>query len=348
MNAAQTASAVRRGAGLFRDVPRAVLSVTGSDRVRWLNGMISNDVAILAPGPSGSGCYAVLLTAQGRIVSDLQVLARSDAFWIDLEASACAAVVERLTKYIIADDVEITELSAEFDRFALEGPAAREIFARAVPGAPLLAPDAWAEVEVAGGPVTVAAFGWSGEAALQFFAVAGTGGAVAEVLRGAGEGSGLVDASATTHEILRIEAGVPRTGFELDESVLPAEAGLARAIATTKGCYTGQEVVERLRSQGKASHLLVGLESTEGVTFEIGAAVEVDDKRVGEVTSACVSAAVGPIALAFLRRAVAEPGTAVRVAGRGARVARLPFAASGSKARRGDAATSGQDDGAAG
>lgn len=328
MNAGETASAIRRGAGLFRNLSRTVVCVTGSDRVRWLNGMVSNDVSKLEPGPEHSGCYAVLLTAQGRIVSDLQVLARSDAFWLDLEAGEAATVVERLNKYIIADDVELSECEVELERMALEGPSAFEIFASAVADAPNIAPDGCADVALAGVPVTVAAFGWSGESALQFFVAAGSGDAVADALRAAGAEFGLVDASADALEILRIEAGVPRSGVDLDESVLPAEAGLERAVATTKGCYTGQEVVERLRSRGKASHLLIGLETSSSEAFEVGAAIEVDAKRVGEVTSACVSPVAGPIALAFVRRAFAEPGTEVRVSGRSARVVRLPFAVS--------------------
>jgi folate-binding protein YgfZ len=325
MNVADTARAVRRGAGLFRDLPRDVVRISGSDRVRWLNGMVSNDVARLAPGSSNSGCYAVLLTAQGRIVSDLQVLLRPDAFWIDLDAAASATVVEHLTKYIIADDVELSRCGTEFDRLALEGPTAREIFARSVPDAPDIASDACADVELGGVPVTVAAFGWTGEPALQIFAAAGTGAAVTEALRDASADSDLVDAGAEALEILRIEAGTPRVGFDLDESVLPAEAGLERGIATTKGCYTGQEVVERLRSRGKVSHLLVGLETAGDEPLVPGAAVEADSKRVGEVTSACVSPTAGPIALAFVRRAFAEPGTALRAGDRSARIARLPF-----------------------
>jgi folate-binding protein YgfZ len=329
LNRVEKAAAVRRGAGLFCDLARGVIAVCGSDRTRWLNGMISNDVTGLAPGASGSGCYAVLLTPQGRIVSDLQVLERGDSFWIDLADAAIGAVSERLERYIIADDVQLADRRADFERLGLEGPAAFEIFSRAAQDAPRLAPDACTDVKLAGAAVTAAAFGWSGEAALQLFAPAGTGAAVAEVLRAAGEDLGLVECDDGVLEILRIEAGVPRFGADLDESVLPAEAGLDRAVSTTKGCYTGQEVVERLRSQGKVSHRLVGLTTAGDRPFAAGAEVAAAGKRVGEVTSACLSPAAGAIALAFVRRAFAEPDTELQVAGRTARVCELPFSAGG-------------------
>ena len=119
MNRLEQAAAVRRGAGLFCALPRGVIAVAGSDRGRWLNGMISNDVSSLEPGTSSSGCYAALLTPQGRIVADLQVLERGEVFWLDLEASAVRTVIERLERYVIADDVHLADRSANFDRLGL-------------------------------------------------------------------------------------------------------------------------------------------------------------------------------------------------------------------------------------
>jgi len=325
VNRLAAAAAVRRAAGLFSELPRAVIEVTGSDRTRWLDGMLSNDVASLEPGTSRSGCYATLLTPKGRIVADLQVLLRGEGFWLDLARDAVPAVVEHLGRYIIADDVELVDRSTDFVRLGLEGPAALEIFARSVSNAPRLAPDSCADVEIAGVPLLVAAFGWSGEAALQLFAPVSAAPVVAARIRESGADLGLVEADFEVLEILRIEAGVPRLGAELDETVLPAEAGLERAVATGKGCFTGQEVVERLRSQGKVSHCLVGLETPGSEPVDVGATVTSDGARIGEVTSACISPAAGAIALAFVRRVHAEPDAAVEVGGRRGRVVRLPF-----------------------
>ncbi|MBW2286217.1 MAG: aminomethyltransferase family protein [Deltaproteobacteria bacterium] len=333
MNVGACAVAVRRGAGLMRELPRGVIQVVGSDRTRWLNSMITNDVSSLAVGPANSGRYAALLSPKGRIIADLQVLERGDAYWLDIDAAAVACVLETLGRYIIADDVELVDRSADFDRLGLEGPTLFELVRELASGLEILEPDACTDVDLGGSAMTVARFGWSGEAALQFFTPAGTGAELADRLFEAGTAAGLVEASGEVLETLRIEAGIPRFGAELDESVLPAEAGLDRAISIDKGCYLGQEVVERMRSQGQASHRLVGLVAAGEESFVPGETLSSGGKSVGEVTSACRSEGIGPIALAFVRRAFAEPGSRLEATGRDVSVASLPFVA-GSPPRR--------------
>jgi folate-binding protein YgfZ len=140
-----------------------------------------------------------------------------------------------------------------------------------------------------------------------------------------------VEGDRDTLEILRIEAGIPRLGAELDEDVFPAEAGLvARAVSLTKGCFTGQEIVARLESRGQVNHRLVGLRfegtaaPTPGEGLDDG-----DGKRVGEVTSGCVSPGAGAIGLGYVRRTLALAGTALRAGSRSVEVADLPLVAPG-------------------
>ena len=213
---------------------------------------------------------------------------------------------------------------------ALEGPAAGAVMERAL-GEPLaLAENACADVRLAGSDCLLAAYSFSGETAYQVFAPKTVADRVAAALSEAGEGDGLVSAEAEVLEMLRIEAGRPRFGSELDESTLPAEARLDDAVSTTKGCYTGQEVVARLRSRGQVKHMLVGLRFEAGEPPKGGAEVtELGGKarQLGEVTSACESPQVGAIALAFVRRPFDEPGTEVAVGPARARVAALPFVA---------------------
>jgi folate-binding protein YgfZ len=332
MNAAEQALRCREGAGLFRLAGRGLVAVEGADRVRWLNGMLTNDVAKLAAGRERSGCYALLLTRIGRIVADVHVLLREEAFWLEAEQPAVATLLATLGKYIIADDVRLSEATQGWERFALEGPAASAIFAIAAGEAPGLAPDAADRFEIAGTPLLAGAWGVSGEDALQLFVPVGGGAAVAEALRRAGAGRALIEAGEDALEILRIEAGTPRLGRELSEAVLPAEVGLARAISSTKGCYTGQEIVSRMATRGGASHALVGLVLADGPAPAPGAVVSAQTDRVGEVTSATVSPSAGAIALAYVRRPHAVPGTALLVEGRAARVAALPFVAPRSRA----------------
>jgi folate-binding protein YgfZ len=317
----------RDAAGLFRLPGRGLVTVEGADRARWLDGMLTNQVATLEPGRARSGCYALLLTRIGRIVTDLHVIERGDAFWLECEAAAVAPLLATLAKFVVADDVRLADRSPGWERLALEGPASPRVFEAAAGEAPGLAPDAADGFELAGTPVIAGAWGVSGEPALQLFVPAGTGDVVYAALRRAGERHGLLEAGEDALEVLRIEAGTPRFGRELTESVLPAEAGLARAVSTTKGCYTGQEIVARMASRGEASHALAGLSLASEPLPAPGAAVTAGASRVGEVTSAALSASAGAIALAYLRRAHAAPGTRLGVEGREARVTALPFVA---------------------
>lgn len=281
MSAGDAVRAARVTAAIFPLADRALLEVRGGDRIRFLQGQLTHDVAGLDPAGPRSGCQALLLTAQGRIVADLHVLARPDELWLETEA-----------------------------------------------GAPLA---------LAGAEGWVAAFGWSGETALQLFVPAAAAGAAAEALRAAGGPLEAAWGDARALEVLRIEAGIPRGGAELGEDVLPAEARLVeRAVSFTKGCYTGQEVVARMHSRGRVGHLLVGLAlPADGALPAPGAPLLHDGAKVGALTSVARSPAAGAIGLGFVRSAHAEPGTELGCPGGIARVVALPFVAPGSGAGTG-------------
>ncbi len=325
MTAQADAAAARRSAALFRLEGRGLLAVTGGDRVRWLDGMVSGDVASLAPG---RGCAALALTRQGRIVADLHVLQRGDEIWLELALGALGPLVEHLDKFIIADDVSLEDRSGAFARLALEGPAALSFLREAAGEVDPIAPDAARDLALAGATVTAWAWGWSGEPALQLLVPAASAPAVVEAL---GAGGRLPEGGSEALEILRIEAGVPAFGAELDETVLPAEAGLEDAVSFDKGCYTGQEVVARMASRGQAGHRLVGLSFPGGECAPAGTKISDRRREVGELTSACVSPSAGAIGLGFVRRGHEAPGTALEADGREARVAALPFVAPGGR-----------------
>ncbi len=328
MSDADDALAVRRGAGLFAMETRGLLEITGGDRVRWRNGMVSNDVEALEPGPARSGCYATLLSRKGRIVTDLHVLLRPEAYWLELSRDVVSEITSTLEKFIVADDVELADRSADTDRLGLEGPAARAILGAAAdaPAAcPDLAPAACADLRIGGVDAVVAAFGWSGETAYQILAPAGGGDAVAACLEEAAEPGALRRTSEAVLEILRVEAGIPRLGAELSDDVLPDEARLEAAISTTKGCYTGQEIVARLDSRGHVNHRLVGLRFDGDAPPEPDAELALEDgKVVGEVTSSCLSS-LGPIGLGYARLPHDAPGSVLRCGSQTARVAALPL-----------------------
>ncbi len=283
-----------------RDHARGLVEVRGSDAGRWLDGMVTNETIALSPG---GGCYAALLTPKGRIVADLHVLAREDGYWLDTSAWAVPNLLQRLERYIVADDVKLTDRTADFGRFSLEGPEATSLLG--VPDVPV---ESWVTTQVCGVESVAARFGFSGETAWQLFIPGGRLDDVASAL-------GVPVASNEALEILRIEAGIPLLGAELDEEVLPDEAGLDSAISRSKGCYTGQEIVARLHSRGAVNHRLVGLRFEGEQAPNRDSPLVAGERTTGEVTSACLSPSLGPIGLGFVRVEHAEPGTRLECAG---------------------------------
>ena len=308
-------------ARLFRLASRGVIAVRGDDRQRWLDGMLTCNVKKLAPG---GGAHGLLLTPQGRIVGEMHVLHRGDAIWLETESAAVAGVIARLEKFVIADDVALRDETASWARLALEGDGARALVARLGATVPA-AEHGETDVQLAGAACVLARFGFTHAEALQLFVPRGNEDAVIATLVAAGA----EPASETDFEIARVEAGTPWLGRELDESVLPAEARLdGRAVAVDKGCYTGQEVVARMRSRGRHSHLLVGLRLTTGALPALPSALTSERGEAGSVTSAVGSPRFGAIALGFVQAPLAEPGTKLALADGGeAEVVALPFSA---------------------
>lgn len=327
-DAAAQAEAARAAAALFELPGRGVISVEGGDRVRWLDGMVTGDVKGLAAEGPRSGCHALVLTREGRIVAEVHVLARPDRLLAELDRDAISGALAHLGRTLVADDVRLADASAGFARLAVEGPAAADVLAAAL-GAPLvLAADGAAEVALGARRTLAAAYSLSGLPGIQLLADAGDAAAVREALLAAGAALGLAPAGAEALELLRVEHGVPRFGRELTAEVLPAEARLERAVSETKGCYTGQEVVTRMRSRGRVSHLLVGLRfAAEGVAP--GAGLAAGGRAVGSVTSVAASPRFGRIGLGFVRAAAAAPGSELDAGAVRARVVALPFGADG-------------------
>ena len=327
--------AARRSAALFRHSGRGLVEVRGADRIRFLQGQLTADIASLDAAGPRSGCYALVLTPQGRIVVDLHVLARSESIWLETAAASVAPALARLVKYVIADDVELADRSDEIARFGIEGPRASDLLAAAAGTSPELQPESAAELRIAGVEVLAAAYGWSGERAFQLFVPRPKEAAIAMALRDAATACGAAQAGPEALEVLRVEAGIPRAGRELGEDVLPAEARLLeRAVSFSKGCYTGQEVVARMESRGRVGHLLVGL-AFDGALPALGAPLDAGGARVGAVTSVARSPSAGAIGLGYVRRGHDQPGTRLGVDSARARVVPLPFVPGGAASPRG-------------
>jgi folate-binding protein YgfZ len=301
---------LREECGVLNRSARGKLLLKGSEAAEYLQGQLTNDVEGLE---AGEGCYAALLDRKGHMQADMRVLRLvADEVWIDVEPETMAAVRRHLEMYKIGREVELEDVTRARAILSLIGPRSADLA-----GAPPL-PEHASEAIAVGGTECLAVGTVGG---IDLIAAAGD----AERLRAVLGEAGAVEVGAEAAEILRIEAGTPRFGAEMDGGTMPAEAGIVeRAVDFEKGCYIGQETVARLHYRGKPNRHLRGLRlSTPAPT---GTVLALGEKEVGRVGSSCVSPLHGPIALAVLRRE-AEPGTELAVGEDGvtARVVDLPF-----------------------
>jgi folate-binding protein YgfZ len=301
-------AALRTGAALSPLSERMVLAARGADRTTFLQGMLSNDVAKLRPG---QGAHALLLTEQGRVVADLCVLVLDDAIWLDLPASSRERVRTALERFVVADDVEFDELALA--GMALRGPGADAVLARVL-GADVAALPEGAHVEVAyeGGKARVARLAEFGARGFHVWCASED---CEDSLALALLDAGAVSVGPDACEIFRIANGWAREGVDYDAQTLAAEIpSLARAVSYNKGCYLGQEVMERIAARGHVNWLLVRLTADPGVTLAPGAVVREGEAEVGRVTSAAsLPDSARPVALARVRATAASGGTRLAV-----------------------------------
>ena len=240
--------ALHAGAARLDLSRRAKVMLTGDDRARLLHALTTNDIQGLAPG---SGCYAFFLNAQGRVLADAVVLAAEDHILLDMEPETRERMFHHIDHYIIADDVTLEDATDSLALIAVEGPRAADALAGL--GAPL--PEAEYGHAVWGGR-TVARVSWTGAPGFRVFVPAAEGEAFIDQL----EAAGVVAALPEDARAVRLENGRPRYGDDITDVTLPQETQLAAALSFTKGCYLGQEIVERIRSRGHVNRLLVSLE----------------------------------------------------------------------------------------
>jgi tRNA-modifying protein YgfZ len=299
--------ALRESAGMIDRSPRGKLTARGAEAAEYLQGQLTNDVEALAPG---EGCYAALLDRKGHLQGDMRVLRLgADEFWVDTEPIALERVHKHLDTYRVGRDVEIADVGEGHSIISVIGPAAQE-----VTGSGPLPPEG-AHRELAAGRAVATDLG------VDVIVPRADAERAAHELREAGA----VEVSEQAAEILRIESGRPRFGAEMTAATMPAEAGIEqRAVSFTKGCYIGQEPVARLHYKGKPNRQLRGLRLS--APAPAGEAIRSGERDLGTIGSACLSPALGPIALAIVRRE-ASVGDTVKVGDDGttAEIVDLPF-----------------------
>ena len=314
--------AVRNSVGIADVSYRGRYRLIGEDRAKFLHRIISNDVESLS---AGQGTYATLLTHRGKIIADLNVYVLKDMIGIDTAAETTESLFNELDKYIIADDVELSDLTAETGAIAVHGPNASDLI-QSVLGMNELAalPERHNRFREADAlfnyTVVCVRTDTTGETGYTLYTAAEALGPLWERLMTDGARFNVQSIGWNALESLRIEAGIPRYGTELTDAVIPLEAELEHAIDFEKGCYIGQEIVARMKYRGHPNRLLRGIEiegvptSPECAELHQGARVFSGDKEVGWITSSTSSPTLGkPIAMAYLRIAVTEAGSRVQV-----------------------------------
>ena len=265
------------------------IRVTGADAARLLHAMSTNNVNELAPG---SGIYAFFLTDKGRIMADACIFRLGDEFFLDTEAEGAHVIHHHLDKYIIADDAETADESTLWFEVAIEGPdspAAMERLGLPIPPEPFsILSTGWGYVARISSTGPLGFRIWAGEdRRLSLF----------NDLSAA-----LPQATEEEANVVRLENGLPRFDDDFGERYLVQETRLLNAVSFSKGCYLGQEIVERVRSQGKVHRLLTPLRIIGSIPPVTGAKLVSVNAQAGEITSAAYSPALGEVvALAYVR-----------------------------------------------
>ena len=307
--------------GVYHLANRAKIALTGGDRTRWLNGMVTNNVRDLAVG---HGVYAFLLNPQGHILADLYAFNRGESILLDTEESQEPKLLSTFDRYIIMDDVEVADQSKHLTALGIAGPNSRKTLESAGLTFPALEPLQLVDIQWQGQSVTVVC---TDNPAIEGYEIWLAPESVESVLQSLTTlGSQLVGPEAL--ELLRVASGIPHYGRDIRERDLPQETEQQRALHFSKGCYVGQEIVERIRSRGAVHRKFTGF-YVEGPLPEPGAKIQSDGKEIGEITSvATLPAADGMrrVALGYIRREVAIPGKQLIAGSSPLSVAALPFA----------------------
>ncbi len=290
--------ALRQGAAWLDLSARGNIKVTGEDRARLLHAMTTNHIQQLTPG---KGCYAFFLNDKGRILADANILCLGDHLLLDLEPETHQTVYQHLDHYIIADDAVLEDATSTLSTIAVEGP--QSVQALKSIGAAI--PDADYSI-VAWGTRLIARLSSTGALGVFIFVDAAEKSALISEL----EAAGVLAADAEAARIVRIEHGKARFGEDLSERFLAQEANQPHAMNFSKGCYLGQEIVERVRSRGQVHRVLMPLFLETKQPPEPGAKLQIGETSVAEITSAAYSPALDKVAaLAYVRTEHARPHT---------------------------------------
>lgn len=295
---------------------RSRLCLTGTDRIRFLHGQVTNDIKAL---PLGDGCYAALVTAKGRMQSDLNVYCLADELLLDFEPGLTRTVTERLEKYLVADDVQVVDIASHYGLLSVQGPDAAAVVRSLALFSDLPAKmfSFLNTVDPTLGDVYLIKHPRLGTDGFDLFVPVAALGALGDKLVAATQSLAGRACGWQALETTRIEAGIPRFGVDMDESNFPQECGIEdHAVSYTKGCYIGQEVLNRIHTMGHVNRELCTVELASDLTSlpSKGSKLLHQGKEIGSITSAAASPRLNKwIALGYVRRELNQVGTELTV-----------------------------------
>ncbi len=293
--------ALTAGAGICRRDERLVVRMVGDDRTTFLHGMCSNDIKNLKPGMV---TYALILNDHAHVVADIYVWAEESALLIEADRGLWAKAREHLEKFLVADDVEMEEQD-DLTVLDVVGPAAAAVVGAVVPDAGGLAP--WRFFK--NRDLMAANLPRIGLAA--FTVVVPTIQVESLIERMLCAAPAIREVGAAALEILRVEQGLARVGVDATEKTIALEARLERGISYNKGCYVGQETVERATARGGVKKRLYGLRIPAGRAPQAGAVALLEGKEVGHLTSVAASPRLGVVGLGIMHHSAWQPGAMV-------------------------------------
>jgi folate-binding protein YgfZ len=313
-------AALKSTCGVYDLARRAKIRLSGGDKVRWLNGMVTNNIRDLA---QNHGAYAFLLNPQGHILGDMVAFNRGESLLVETEHSQLDKILATFDHYIIMDDVEVANISDNFASIGLTGAASDAVMKAAGITSPALEPLQVADLSWRDIPISIVRGEQAAYLSYEIWIAPEHGPSLRETLQTVGATPVGLDAL----DLYRIALGVPRYGQDIRERDLPQETEQTRALNFNKGCYVGQEIVERIRSRGNVHRKFTGFK-IDGASPAPGTKIQAQAKDVGEVTSSAVIPTPDggqPVALGYLRREFAIPGKELEITGSRALVSDLPF-----------------------
>jgi folate-binding protein YgfZ len=325
-------AALRAESGVIDLSFRSRICLVGNDRARFLHGQVTNDVKKLSVG---EGCYAAITTNKGKMESDLNIFNLPDELLLDFEPGLTVKISQRLEKFIVADDVQIVDAAAHYGLLSVQGPKAETVI-RSLDLFPEIPAKPLGSVKISDltlGEIYLANNSRLGTNGFDLFVPNNSFGAVADKLIAAAKQTGGRAIGWTAFETARIENGIPRFGADMDGTNIPLECGIeGRAVSYNKGCYIGQEVINRIHSVGHVTRELRGLRLADDLKMlpERGGRLFINGKENGFVTSAVQSPTLNAnIALGYVRREANQIGNELTLrtaAGESAaKIVELPF-----------------------